>query len=153
MKNWIFWQIFSKYLNIKFRKNPSSGSRVVPQDRRTDRYMTRLIVTFLNFPKAPKVFRLFYTADYAFIDVEFAGNKPCAAKVKWCNCFQTWLKFIKRIFPRDISVGYHIQLTARCDVFLEKLVGAELAKFSTHVVESKTFEFFYKVMKGKFSVF
>jgi len=46
-----------KYSKIKFRENPSSGSRVVPCGRaggraggRTD--MTKLIVAFRNFPKA-----------------------------------------------------------------------------------------------------
>jgi len=37
----IFLWIFEKYTNIKFRVNPSSGSRVVPcgqTDRRTDRH-------------------------------------------------------------------------------------------------------------------
>jgi len=44
---------------IKFHENPSSGSRVVPpgrtnerKDKRTD--MTKLIVAFRNFAKAPK---------------------------------------------------------------------------------------------------
>jgi hypothetical protein len=30
MKSEFSWQIFEKYSNIKFRENPSSGSRVVP---------------------------------------------------------------------------------------------------------------------------
>jgi hypothetical protein len=58
-------QIFEKFWNIKFHKNPSSGSRVVPygqtdgqtdRDGRTDRKtnMTKLIVEFRNFAKAPK---------------------------------------------------------------------------------------------------
>jgi len=49
-------QIFEKKdTNIKFRENPSSGSRVVPRgqtDGRTD--MTKLIVAFLNFANSPK---------------------------------------------------------------------------------------------------
>jgi hypothetical protein len=45
-------QIFEKYSNIKFLKNPFTGSRVVPCGR-TDRY-TKLIVAFRNFAKAPK---------------------------------------------------------------------------------------------------
>jgi len=48
-------QIFEKYSNFKFHENPSSGSWVVPcgrTDRRTD--MTKLIVAFRNFAKAPK---------------------------------------------------------------------------------------------------
>ena len=41
-------QIFERYSNIKFRGNPSSGSRVVPR-RRTD--MTKLTVAFRNYGK------------------------------------------------------------------------------------------------------
>ena len=35
-KTWIFWTDFRKSRNIKFHQNPSSGSRVVSCDRRTD---------------------------------------------------------------------------------------------------------------------
>jgi len=45
--------IFEKYSKIKFRENPSSGSRVVPcgqTDIRTD--MAKLIVAFRNFANA-----------------------------------------------------------------------------------------------------
>jgi hypothetical protein len=52
-RNLNFLDKFEKYSNIKFHENPSSGSRVVPC-RRTD--MTKLIVTFRNFAKAPKTF-------------------------------------------------------------------------------------------------
>ena len=48
-------QIFEKYPNVKFNENPFSGSRVVPcgqTDGRTE--MTKLIVSFRNFAKAPK---------------------------------------------------------------------------------------------------
>ena len=40
---------------MKFHKNPSSGSRVVPReqkDRETD--MNKLIIAFRNFANAPK---------------------------------------------------------------------------------------------------
>jgi hypothetical protein len=56
-------QIFEKYSNIKFQENPSGGSRVVScgrmderTDGQTDRQadMTKLIVSFLKFEKAPK---------------------------------------------------------------------------------------------------
>jgi len=52
-------QIFEKFYNIKFHKNPSNWSRVVPCGRmggRTDRRanMTKLIVGFRNFANAPK---------------------------------------------------------------------------------------------------
>ena len=36
-ETWIFWQIFEKYSNIKFRENPSSESRGVPCGQ-TDRH-------------------------------------------------------------------------------------------------------------------
>jgi len=48
-------QILEKYSNIKFHKNPSSGSRVVPcgrTDGQTD--TTNLIVAFRSFAKANK---------------------------------------------------------------------------------------------------
>ena len=51
MKHEFSWQIFEKYSNIKFHENPSSGSRVVLYGR-TD--ITKLIVAFRNFAKAPK---------------------------------------------------------------------------------------------------
>jgi hypothetical protein len=47
-------QIFEKYSNVKFNKNPTSGSRVFPcgqMDGRTN--MTKLIVAFRNFATAP----------------------------------------------------------------------------------------------------
>ena len=43
--------IFEECSNIKFHENPASGCRVVPC-RRTD--MTKLMVPFRNFAKAPK---------------------------------------------------------------------------------------------------
>jgi hypothetical protein len=43
--------VFQKYTNIKFHKNPSSGSRVVPC-RQTE--MMKLIVVFRNFAKVYK---------------------------------------------------------------------------------------------------
>ena len=52
---WIFTTDFRKIHNTKFHKNPSSGSRVVPgeqMDGQTD--MTKLIVAFRDFAKAPK---------------------------------------------------------------------------------------------------
>jgi hypothetical protein len=45
--------IFEKSLNIKFHQNPSSGSRVFHADGRTD--MTKPIIAFRNFAKAPKM--------------------------------------------------------------------------------------------------
>ena len=60
-------QIFEKYSNIKFRKNPSSGSRVVPcgqMDGRTDRQtgITKTIVAFRNFANAPKKYSFLFTS-------------------------------------------------------------------------------------------
>jgi hypothetical protein len=54
-ENQLSQQIFEKSPNIKFHKNPSSGSQVVPcerKDRRT--VMTKLIVAYRNFVNAPK---------------------------------------------------------------------------------------------------
>jgi hypothetical protein len=49
-------QTFEKSSNIKFHQNSSSGCRVVScgTDGRTE--MTKLIVVFLNFSKAPENF-------------------------------------------------------------------------------------------------
>ena len=51
MKLELFQQIFEKYSNIKFRENPSNGSRVVPHGQ-TD--VTNLTVAFHNFANALK---------------------------------------------------------------------------------------------------
>ena len=45
-------QIFEKFPNVKFHKNPPSGSRVVPLGR-TDRQITTLTVAFRNFANGP----------------------------------------------------------------------------------------------------
>jgi hypothetical protein len=50
-----FIQSFEKYSNAKYDENPSSGSRVVPYGRMDEQtVMTKLLVTFRNFAKAPK---------------------------------------------------------------------------------------------------
>ena len=53
-ETWIFRQIFENQSNIKFHKSPSSGSRVVPCGRTDSRRdMTKMMVAFRNFAKAP----------------------------------------------------------------------------------------------------
>jgi len=47
-----FQQIFEKYSNIKFHKNPPSGSRVMREDGRTD--TMKLTIAFRNVMNAPK---------------------------------------------------------------------------------------------------
>ena len=57
MKLEISRQIFEKYSNVKFHKNPSSGNRGVPcgwTDTQTYSYMMKLTVNFRNFAKTPK---------------------------------------------------------------------------------------------------
>jgi len=44
-------QIFEKYGNIKFHENPPVGAEFFHADGQTD--MTKLIVAFHNFAKAP----------------------------------------------------------------------------------------------------
>jgi hypothetical protein len=51
MKLELSTQIFETYSNIKFRENPSTGSRVVPCGRAD---ITKLIGGFRNFSNAPK---------------------------------------------------------------------------------------------------
>jgi len=56
MKLELSGRIFEKCLNVEFCENPSSRSRVVPcghTDGRTD--LTKLIIAFRNFTKAPKI--------------------------------------------------------------------------------------------------
>ena len=59
-ETWKFSKIFAKiYSNIEFHENLSSGSWIVPRERKTDRRtdsqkdMTKPIVAFLNFSKGP----------------------------------------------------------------------------------------------------
>jgi len=68
-------QIFEKYSYIKFHKNASSGSRVVPfgridgrTDRREERQtdITKLIVAFRNFVNAPKNYN--FTCYFVLVD-------------------------------------------------------------------------------------
>jgi hypothetical protein len=55
MKLEISRQIFETFPNIKFRENPSSGSLVFPCGRMDEQGdMTKLIVAFRDFAKAPK---------------------------------------------------------------------------------------------------
>jgi len=60
MKIDIYSTDFEKYLNIKFRKYPLSGSRV-PCDGRTDR--AKLTDTFRNFENAPKNLHISYVTE------------------------------------------------------------------------------------------
>jgi hypothetical protein len=54
MKFEFSWQIFQRYSNIKFHKNPFIGSRVVPYGRMDGQaHMKKLTVAFRNFSKAP----------------------------------------------------------------------------------------------------
>jgi hypothetical protein len=55
-------QSFEEYLNIKFHKYLSNGSRIAPCGRmdgqkQTDRDMTKLIVAFRNFDNVRKTHR------------------------------------------------------------------------------------------------
>ena len=72
-------QIFQKYSNTKFNKNPSSGSRTV-ECGRTNRqiHVTKLTVAFRNFAKAPKNdAQRCCNARYAL------GRQPTAAAATW----------------------------------------------------------------------
>jgi hypothetical protein len=92
---WFYRHIFGKYSNIKYRKNLSSGSGVVPcgrtdGDRQTGRQtnMMKLIVVFRNFAKPPENFK------YVWIN----QTKP---KTKACNAYpnkyrQTRVRSLKK---------------------------------------------------------
>ena len=56
-KTSIFWTFFleKKILNVKFNRNPSSCSRIVPCGQADGwTYITKLGVAFRNFANAPK---------------------------------------------------------------------------------------------------
>jgi hypothetical protein len=68
ISNFNFLHTFEKYSNIKFHENPSSGSRVVPCERRqTD--MTKLTVALGNFGKAPKIIRCLHSVFLLFLRI------------------------------------------------------------------------------------
>jgi len=46
-------QIFEKFSNMKLHENPSDGSGVVPCGKADGKDMTKPIVVFRNFEKAP----------------------------------------------------------------------------------------------------
>ena len=83
-ETWILSTNLKKYSNIKFHKNPSSGSRVVPwgQTHRHDEP-----VTFQNFANAPKMrhithlkrpFKRNDSALYTTLDKPFINlQEPC----------------------------------------------------------------------------
>ena len=66
MKIKYFRRMFEKQWNIRLHENPSSGSRISCRQTETDRRadersdMTKLIVAFRNFPKAPKIKSQFF---------------------------------------------------------------------------------------------
>jgi len=60
-------RIWEKYSNIKFNKNPCSGSRVVPCGRTDGQTnITKLILALRNFANAPTI--LIYTMLYGHGD-------------------------------------------------------------------------------------
>jgi hypothetical protein len=82
--------IFEKHLNIKFHKNPSSGSRVVPCGRAGGQTDTKkLTVAFRNVANAPKSVFMFTEV------VRIRTTERCAGKhdrvirrlLSFCNSF------------------------------------------------------------------
>jgi len=77
MKLEFYLQIFEKYLNVEFHKNPSSRSPVIScrqMEKGTD--IIKLIVAFCNFVNVPK-------------------NEECILKIniKRIGTDQIWLRF------------------------------------------------------------
>jgi hypothetical protein len=62
MKFEFSWQSFEEYSNIKFHENPQVRAELFHTDWRTDRrtQMTKLIIAFHNFAKAPKAAKKCY---------------------------------------------------------------------------------------------
>jgi hypothetical protein len=58
-------QAFEKYSNTTFHENPSSGSRVLANEQTG---MTKLIVAFGNFGKAPKKEQLLVPFSFMWLN-------------------------------------------------------------------------------------
>ena len=72
MKLEFSWQIFKKFLYIKFYENPSSGNQVVPWGQ-TD--IMKLVVTFCNFANVPKTFKNGQSSDFV-VSIPILGSVP-----------------------------------------------------------------------------
>jgi hypothetical protein len=68
MKLEFFQQIFERYSNIKYNKNPSSGSRIVPCGQ-TD--ITKLTVAFRNSANASKSHRTLWWMLYVGYEIHY----------------------------------------------------------------------------------
>ena len=86
MKLEFFRQIFEKYSNTKFHKNPSGESRVVAcgrTDVETD--MSNLVVAFRNFANAPKICVFF--PQYVYLCVWYASQNKVTTSLYTINRF------------------------------------------------------------------
>jgi hypothetical protein len=81
-------RIFEKYSNNKFHENPSSDSRDGPC-RRTDRQrvMTKKIVVFCNFAKAPKKVQVAYVILHE--NTLYITNRPFV-QLRQCNRYSDY---------------------------------------------------------------
>ena len=112
-------QIFGKYSNIKFRKNPSSGSRVFHAHRRTD--MANLLVALRNFAIAPKkgnvsstgqlFFAYFHTGSPVFQVFQLSAIYTLLFFVFYFSCFCVCCTVIFAHHWR--SAWYKVSYTAR----------------------------------------
>ena len=94
-ETWIFSTDFrNKSSNIKFHKNPSSGSRVVPRGRTDGQrgsrkdgqpYMSKLAVAFRNFADAPKNSMLY--PHTAFISSTCISEQTAIIYLYSVTCF------------------------------------------------------------------
>ena len=97
-------QIVEKNSNIKFNKNLSRGSRVVPCGQ-TD--MTMLIVTFRNFVNAPKTYS-FCPHSVSMCSVWLSKQRDSSLSSDWC--------FERKQTP--FSISYEINLRIQLSFIL-----------------------------------
>jgi hypothetical protein len=125
-------QIFEKYANIKFRKNPSSDNRVVAcgrtegQDWRTD--MTKLRVAFGNFANAPKNDEELTFCRF-FFSLHMKTNCHCAPRRCICaprNRIIRWAAWERRQRQLDFRIiCRHASPKNRITVLAAGLLGAK----------------------------
>jgi hypothetical protein len=88
-------QIFEKYANIKFHENPVRSNRVVPCGR-TD--MTKLIVAFRNFAKAPKqrILASSRSSQYIRIPTNSVRRTKQKSTIKFSRISEWYTKLIRQ---------------------------------------------------------
>ena len=109
-KIYIFLIYFrKKHSNIKFHENPSSGSRFVPCGRTDGRtHMTRLILAFRNFGKAPNIGFDIFSASWRFkLAIFYVSFELLGSACRICSFIDlppSFLFFFSWDFPVVFSI-------------------------------------------------